>query len=60
VLNRGKPPLGLMPKRCHDELRARDILQASLRYLESGYKIPISWIQELAALKSAVEYNKKD
>lgn len=41
-----KPPLGIAPRYVLDELRARDIREAILRYLASGLKIPLEWVEE--------------
>lgn len=45
-----RPPLGLTPKRVHDETRALDIIDALRRYAEAGKAVPPEWIDELAAL----------
>ena len=41
-----KPPLGLLPKRIHDENRLKDIEEAIERYDAQKMTIPISWLIE--------------
>lgn len=45
-----KPPLGLIPKKIHDELvtveRFNEVCGAIARYYNAGMKIPIEWIEE--------------
>lgn len=56
-----KPPLGLSPKRFHDEStrvkRFNEILSAIARYLEAGLKINIEWIDEYNELCDSVRDN---
>ena len=54
-----KPPLGLMPKKFHNEQvkanRLNEVCQAIARYYNIGRKIPIEWVEEyneLVDLKS--------
>ena len=42
-----RPPLGLMPKKIHDEKRIESILEAMIRYTKEGKSIPPEWISEL-------------
>lgn len=41
-----KPPLGICPKRFHDEKRLQDLAQAINRRLCEPYEIPLDWIEE--------------
>jgi len=41
-----KPPLGLMPRRIHEEQRISDIAGAINRYLQAGRAVPMEWIEE--------------
>ena len=45
-----KPPLGLTPRPIIDKERCIEILEASLRYVNSYKKIPNDWIQELIGI----------
>lgn len=45
-----KPPLGVMPRFLHDELRMKDLTDAIRRYIEAGLAYPIEWEQELHEL----------
>jgi len=54
-----KPPLGLIPKRFHDERvkaeRFNEVCGAIARYYNAGLKINIEWIEEYNELVSALE-----
>ena len=41
------PPLGIVPRYIHDELRAREIIAAVLRYLDAVKPVPREWLEEL-------------
>ena len=41
-----KPPIGLMPKHIHDEMRFNEVSKAIAKYYSAGLKIPIEWIKE--------------
>lgn len=41
-----KPPLGLIPKKFHDENRLFQIIEAMDRYLHVKKSIPIEWLEE--------------
>jgi len=45
-----KPPIGLMPRWLHDEIRAEEIQEAIRRYRVADYPIPIEWVEELKDL----------
>ena len=47
-----EPPLGLMSKRIHDELRIDEISEAIKRYIAEKKEIPIEWIEEYRSLLS--------
>lgn len=41
-----KPPLGLKPRRIHDEERVNELANAIHRYVNNVKEIPIEWIEE--------------
>ena len=41
-----KPPLGIIPKKLHDEERLKQIVEAIIRYVESHERISSHWIDE--------------
>ena len=45
--NEGKPPLGIMPRKQCDDLRAKQILEGMERYASKYIPIPLSWVEEL-------------
>ena len=47
-----KPPLGIIPRKFHDEKRMSEIKEAFIRYMESDYEIPVEWLQEYNELVS--------
>lgn len=49
-----KPPLGVLPRWRHNELRATELLCAMLRYVEAGKTIPREWLDELTEYVHAV------
>ena len=53
-----KPPLGLIPKRFHDERvraeRFNEVCGAIVRYYDAGLKIDIEWIEEYNELVECV------
>ena len=53
-----KPPLGLIPKRFHDERinteRFNEVCGAIARYYDAGLKINIEWIEEYNELVECV------
>lgn len=47
-----KPPLGVLPRRIHEEHRLNDLLDAMSRYIEAGfYDFPVEWVQECVELR---------
>jgi hypothetical protein len=58
VSGSAKPPLGLMPKRFHDERvraeRFNEVCGAIARYYDAGLKINIEWIEEYNELVECV------
>lgn len=54
-----KPPLGLVPRYVRDEQRAREIIDAVLRYIDNGKPVPHEWIAELAERTTAKESEAK-
>lgn len=55
-VNRGKPPIGLMPRRIHEKNRLADVREAILRYLQDGWPINPEWVEEYNQL---VEQTRK-
>ena len=47
-----KPPLGIMPRKMHDSIRAKNLLDAMLRYSKANMCIPIEWLEEFKQLDS--------
>lgn len=43
---KAKPPIGIIPKWMHDEIRRDSIKDAIARYLDAGLKIPEEWVSE--------------
>ena len=52
-----KPPLGITPRFIVDELRAIDILNASIRYVLSKKHIPTEWLFELEDINYRLNSN---
>lgn len=50
-----KPPLGVKPRRIHDQGRLSDLFQAVLRYMTDGSPIPQEWIEEIDELLKRYE-----
>ena len=46
MTKKSRPPLGITPRKFHEEYRISEILSAVVRYMNAKYKIPIEWIQE--------------
>ena len=53
-----RPPLGLMPKKFHDERvkveRFNEVCGAIARYYDAGLKINIEWVEEYIELVESV------
>lgn len=47
-------PLGIVPRRIHDQKRANEIHQAVNRYLDAGKAVPVVWIEEYNELVNHV------
>jgi hypothetical protein len=43
-----KPPLGIMPRKIHQEIRRNDLIAAIERYRQVGKNIPPEWYDELS------------
>jgi len=41
-----KPPLGIMPKELHDQMRFEEVNAAIKRYYDAGLEIPLEWVKE--------------
>lgn len=54
-----KPPLGLVPRFIRDEQRAREIIEAILRYIDNGRPVPHEWIDELVERTTVKEGEAK-
>lgn len=50
-----KQPIGLRPKWIADRMRAQEILEACLRYITEGKRIPQEWLDELAELNGKLK-----
>ena len=53
-----KPPLGLMPRRIHDEQRLDLVKEAIYRRLEAILAIPPEWIVEYNQLIEELEHQE--
>jgi hypothetical protein len=51
-----KPPLGIMSRSIWNSKRLDDLNSAINRYYETGFKVPIEWLEEYSDL--IVEYNE--
>lgn len=47
---KNKPPLGVMPRHVHEQLRIQDLTRAIQRYAMACRHIPNEWIEELKEL----------
>lgn len=58
-----KPPLGLTPKKFHEEIvkndRLNDVCGAISRYYNAGLKIPVEWLNEYNELINHVLINER-
>lgn len=45
-----RPPIGLMPRKLHNEARIKDIVEAMARFMDESKQIPLEWIDELSEL----------
>jgi hypothetical protein len=50
IIREEKPPIGLIPRKAHDEIRSLSILEACQRYVSAGKKVPGEWVSELQDL----------
>jgi hypothetical protein len=50
-----KPPLGLKPKKIHDQQRLLEIIDAMSRYASTGDAIPAEWFAEASYLNGQLE-----
>ena len=41
-----KPPLGIMPRHIHDEIRRQELGEAIVRYIEASLPVPLEWVEE--------------
>lgn len=59
-----KPPLGLIPKRFHDQRikveRFNEVCEAISRYYDARLKIKIEWIEEYNDLVDNLDKNEKE
>ena len=56
----GKPPLGLRPEWIANEDRAKEIIEAVTRYINSSNIIPAEWMSELQNCIRKVNKNRAD
>lgn len=45
-----KPPMGVAPRWVAQKIRAKDLMAALLRYIDSDHCIPMEWVEELHSL----------
>lgn len=48
------PPIGVIPKKIHDEKRILEILRAMIRFIEANKPIPQDWVDELRYLLTII------
>lgn len=41
-----KPPLGIIPKCIHDEMRLRELRECIANYMQAGFPLLTEWIEE--------------
>jgi len=54
-----KPPLGAHPQWLAEVNRAKELVGAIARYLDSQEQIPYEWNYELGKLLSSINYHRK-
>lgn len=50
-----EPPLGVIPRRLHDEHRIKDLKAAINRYLENNQEVSAEWIDEYNLLVKSIK-----
>ena len=53
-----KPPLGIMPRKIHDEHRGNALSAAIGRYISAGKQVPVEWVEELMDICGIVDESK--
>ena len=53
-----KPPIGITPKRIHQELRLKEIDEAVIRYVAEDKPIPAEWVLEYIELTNELFLTK--
>ena len=54
-----KPPLGVVPRWHHEEMRVWAICDAIIRYKAAGHPILVEWLDELAHLCGTHDWQKE-
>jgi hypothetical protein len=54
-----KPPIGILPKHIHDEMRFIKIGEAIIRFVEARCQIPEEWIYEYNDLANRIDLFKE-
>lgn len=54
-----KPPIGIMPRWLHEEIRICRLKDAIDRYNAAGLKVPAEWKEELRDLRRNQKKNKR-
>jgi len=54
-----RPPLGIMPRYIHLELRRKDIIAAIRRYLDAEIKVPAEWVEEVNEITEWLRAHEK-
>lgn len=49
-----KPPIGLKPRKIHEQERGLEIVWAMQRYIDAGVEIPGEWLDELRQIHGRI------
>ncbi|WP_319764477.1 hypothetical protein [Maridesulfovibrio sp.] len=53
-----KPPLGIMPRKLHDESRLKALYLAAARYNQAEKTVPAEWADEMLELEVSLELHE--
>lgn len=55
----GKPPLGCRPRWYVDEQRMAELCEAVERYIDTGERVPVEWIDEMREIAERIAARKR-
>ncbi len=55
MANKKKPPLGVITKYLHKEIRLNDLREAISRYMEEYFPVDTAWIEEYNELAAEIK-----